>query len=254
LIYRFDHVGITVRSLAEAQRQLGGLYPCVHAQHDIEARAALRDVSLHRPERLSLSLHRRPGEIEIELMEYPHVSAKAGSILPWCYTPEESPDGVEELKRAARAHVDRSVSADAFGEIGSRLATQRAFNAVVIAVDDLSAEECFWRRLRFTTIHADDELVILSLTSLLPPRDARFIVLLRVGYATGYHTDLEGINELAFLCGSCAGDLRTFPPSTFRSSVDTFVVNGQSIDLGYLRSPSGVLAELFSVRFAALER
>jgi len=41
-----------------------------------------------------------------------------------------------------------------------------------------------------------------------------------------------------------------FPGAVFECSVDTLVVDGKSIDLGYLRSPSGVLVELFSVRLA----
>jgi hypothetical protein len=40
----------------------------------------------------------------------------------------------------------------------------------------------------------------------------------------------------------------------FKSSVDAFFVDGKEVDLGYLRSPSGVLAELLSVRLAVHER
>jgi hypothetical protein len=250
MIYRFDHIGITVASLAEAQRQLGGRHPCVHAQHGIEARAALRDVSIHRPERLSISLHRRARDIDIELIEYPRVSSKPGSIVPWCYSAGGLGDDLPTLKRAAREYVDRSLAGYAFQDVVSRLATQRAFNAVVIAVEDLAAEERFWHALRFTTTHADGEVVILSLRSVVPPVQDRHIVLLRVPHATAYHTDLEGINEIALLCSSCSADLRAFPGAVFECSVDTFVVDGKSIDLGYLRSPSGVLVELFSVRLA----
>ena len=254
MIYRFDHIGITVPSLSEAAQRLESLHPCFHAQHGVEVREALREVSLHKPERLSISLHRRRDSLDIELIEYPLVSPKAGSILPWCYSPGERPDHLDSLKGAVRAQVDRSRDGYSFADIASLLATSVVFNAVVIPVETLSAEARFWEALRFTAIHSDDELAILRLESLLPPAQSHYVLLFRAGYAGRYHTDLEGINEIALLCDSCRPSLRAFPQSAFRSTVDTLLVNDRQIDLGYLRSPSGVLVELFSVRLAGPRR
>lgn len=250
MIYKLDHIGITVQSLAEARDQLESVHPCFHAQYGIEVRDALTEVSIHKPERLSISLHRKKGNISIELIEYPQVSPKEGSVFPWWYDPAEPPGHLAALKDAVREQVDRSRQGYGFADLVALMATQPVLNAVVIPVADLAAEERFWAELRFKTLHADDEVVILSLKSLIPPAEIEYLILYKVDYAIRYHTDLEGINEIALLCNSCSAGLRDFPQDVFKSSVDVLLVDGKEISLGYLRSPSGVLAELFSVRLA----
>jgi hypothetical protein len=254
MIYKLDHIGITVRSLADAQNQIENIHPCFHSQLGIEVREALSEVSIHKPEQLSISLHKKKNNISIELIEYPRVSEKTGSMFPWWYDSSQPPGDLKDLKDAVREQVDRSLRGYGFADIVSLLAAHEVFNAVVIPVEDLAAEERFWEELRFKKIHADDEAVILGLQSLVPPAERHYIILYRVDYAIRYHTDVEGINEIALLCNSCSADLRTFPQDVFKSAVDTLLVDGKEIDLGYLRSPSGVLAELFSVRFVANER
>ena len=254
MIYKLDHIGITVPSLPEAQKQIEGIHPCFHTQYGLEVRAALREVSIHQPKRLNISLHKRKDNVSIELIEYPQVSKRHGSILPWWYDAGGPPGYLQSLKAAVREQIDRSLRGYRFADVASLLAAHPVFNAVVIPVEDLAAEESFWEELRFQTIHADGEVVILSLKSLVPPVETDYIILYKVDYAMRYHTDLEGINEIALLCNSCAANLRAFPQDVFKSSVDTLLVDGKEIDLGYLRSPSGVLAELFSVRLAVHER
>jgi hypothetical protein len=251
MIYKLDHIGITVESLSEAQRRLESVHPCFHTQRGIGVRDALTEVSIHKPERLSISLHRKQDNISIELIEYPRLAKKTGSMLPWWVDPAELPGSLESLKRAVREQIERSLRGYSFADIVSLLETHTVFNAVVVPVEDLSAEGRFWEELRFKTLHADGEMVILGLKSLVPPGQSDYIILYQVDYAMRYHTDLEGINEIALLCNSCSADLKAFPQDVFKSTVDTFHVDGKEIDLGYLRSPSGVLAELFSVRLAA---
>lgn len=251
MIYKLDHIGITVESLAEARRRLDGVHPCFHAQHGMGVRDALIEVSLHRPERLSISLHRKQNNIDIELIEYPRLSKKTGSMFPWRLDPAELPGSLNVLKRAVREQIERSLGGYTFEDIVALLETHTVFNAMVVPVEDLAAEERFWQGLRFKTLHADGEMVILGLKSLVPPGQSDYILLYKVDYAIPYHTDLEGINEIALLCNSCSADLKAFPQDVFKSTVDRFLVDGKAVDLGYLRSPSGVLAELFSVRLAA---
>lgn len=253
MIYKFDHIGITVPSLSEARGQLEGVHPCLHAQQGIAVQAALSEVSIHKPKQLNISLHGRKHNISIELIEYPRVSKREGSIFPWCYDPEE-PAGLPSLKKAVREHIDRSLRGYRFADIVSLLAAHPVFNAVVVPVEDLAAEESFWKELRFKTIHSDGEVVVLGLKSLVPPAETHYLILFGVDYALRYHTDLEGINEIALLCNSCSADLEAFPQDVFRTSVDTLLVGDREISLGYLRSPAGVLAELFSVRVALGER
>jgi hypothetical protein len=248
VIYKLDHIGITVRSLSEARERIESIQPCFHAQHGIEVRDALKEVSIHNPDRLSISLHRKNKDISIELIEYPRVSKKKGSMLPWRYDAEAPPGGV---KGAIRKQIGRSLNGWSFADIALLL---EEFNAVVIPVEDLAAEERFWEGLRFRKIYSDGDMVVLGLKSLIPPAQSDYIILFQVDFATPYHTDLEGINEVALLCHSCSADLKAFPQDVFKSTVDTFCVDGKEIDLGYLRSPSGVLAELLSVRLVAHER
>ncbi len=247
MIYKLDHIGITVRSLREAREQIEGIHPCFHAQHGIEVREALKEVSIHRPDRLSISLHRKKKDISIELIEYPQVSEKKGSMLPWRYDPAGS---LESLKDAIREQIDRSLHGWSFADIASLLAAHAEFNAVVIPVEDLAAEERFWEGLRFRKVHSDGEVAVLGLKSLIPPGQSDYIILFKVDFEMQYHTDMEGLNEVALLCHSCSADLKAFPQDVFKSSVGTLSVDGKEIDLGYLRSPSGVLAELLSVRLA----
>jgi hypothetical protein len=254
MIYKFDHIGITVRSLSEAREQIETIHPCFHSQYAIEVREALKEVSIHKPDRLSISLHRRNKDISIELIEYPRVSAKSGSLLPWWYDVEGPSGYLKSLKDAVREKLDRSLDGYSFADIAALLTEHAEFNAVVIPVKDLSAEERFWEGLRFKKIHSDSELTILTLKSLIPPAQDHYIILYKVDFGMQYHTDMEGINEVALLCHSCSADLRAFPQDVFKSSVDAFLVDGKEVDLGYLRSPSGVLAELLSVRLAVHER
>lgn len=245
MIYKLDHIGITVPSLAEARGQLDGVHPCFHVQHGLEARNALREVSIHQPRQLDISLHRKKDNISIELIEYPRVSRKTGSMFPWWYDPAEP---LGDLKEDVRAQIDRSLDGYGFSDLVSLMASQPVFNAVVVPARDLAAEERFWTALRFRTIHAEEEMRVLGLRSLVPPAGLGYLLLFQVDYTVPYHTDLEGLNEIALLCSSCSAGLRDFPQDVFRSSVDTLLVDGKEISLGYLRSPSGVLAELFSVR------
>ncbi|HTU47164.1 MAG TPA: hypothetical protein VMF91_19030 [Bryobacteraceae bacterium] len=254
MVYKFDHIGITVRSLMEAQEQIERIHPCFHVQSGIEVRNALKEVSIHNPDRLSISLHRREKHISIELIEYPRVSTKNGSILPCCYDAETPSGYLESFKDAVRKKLDRSLDGYSFADIAGLLAEHAEFNAVVIPVEDLPAEEHFWQSLRFKQIYSDSELVILTLKSLIPPAQDDYIVLYKVDFRMQYYTDMEGINEVALLCHSCSADLKAFPQHVFKSSVDTLLVDGKQVELGYLRSPSGVLAELLSVRLAIHDR
>jgi|SRR5580693_33946 hypothetical protein len=254
MIYRLDHIGITVQSLAGARSQLESFHPCFHAQHGIEVRNALREVSLHRPARLSISLHGKTNPIGIELIEYPRVSARMGSPLPWWYDPEAPPNTLPRLKAALREQLERSLAEPGLPGLVALLTRRPLFNAVVVPVADLAAEEGFWTALRCERVHADRELAILGLRSLVPPAGLGYLILLKGDSPLRYHTDLEGINEIALLCTSCSTTLRSFPLPVWKSTVDTLQVDGKQIDLGYLRSPAGVLAELFSVEWARERR
>jgi hypothetical protein len=152
-----------------------------------------------------------------------------------------------------RLQIERGREAGRFASVLTQLAAHRALNAIVLTVEDLEADERFWKALRFRRVHADDELVILGLTSLVPPVETSYVLLFRVDRATPCYTDAEGINEIALLCASCSASLGACRQGVFRSSVSTFSVAGKEIDLGYLRSPSGALAELYSVRIGAHE-
>jgi len=248
MIYKLDHVGITVPSLAQARRRLEGFHPCFHVQEDIKIRDALSEVSLRRPERLSISLHNQKGPIGVELIEYPRVVKRRGSMLAWEYSLGKS---LVSLKRSIRGHIDLSFAGDPRADAVSWLEAHDAFNAVVVPVTDLTRELPFWRQLRFEELCRDDELAVYGLKSLLPPGESRYLLFYRVERSLECYTDMEGLNEIALLCTSCSADLKAFPLDVFKSSIDTVPVNGREISLGYLRSPGGVLAELFSVRLPA---
>jgi hypothetical protein len=254
MIYKLDHIGITVPSLLEAQEQIEAIHPCFHTELGMEAREALREVSVHQPEQLQISLHRRPSSISIELIEYPRIAETRASIFPWSYCLTGPPSQLAAVKAAARLQIERGREAGRFANIVSQLAAHNDFNALILTVENLEEDEQFWKALRCHRIHSDDELVVLGLTSLLPPKENTYILLFRVDSARLCHTDAEGINEIAFLCDSCSTSLDTCRQGGFRSSVSTYSVDGKEINLGYLRSPSGALAELYSVRIRSHER
>jgi hypothetical protein len=254
MIYKLDHIGITVPSLSEAQRDLEAFHPCLHTQLGMESKEALREVSVHQPEQFHISLHRTPNSIGIELIEYPRMAEPADSIFPWYYTTESRQSQLPAIRATVGSRSRRWREEGRFAEIVSQLAVRRVFNALVLTVEDLEVNERFWTDLRFRRIHADQDLLILMLTSPLPPHESSFILLFRVESVAPCYTDAEGINEIALLCASCSASLDACNRDIFRSSVSTFSVGGKEIELCYLRSPSGVLTELYSVRNPARER
>jgi hypothetical protein len=253
MIYKFDHVGITVPSLEEAKAQLNfaTTHTCFHTQLGMETGSALCEVSIHQPTRFSISLHKKPNSIAIELMEYGKVDPLRGSIFPWFFSPQDINEGLAGLKSVVRGTIERAQEKDRIADVLSQFPAQRSFNAVVIAVEDLEAEAAFWQALRFRKIVADQEMAVLALTSLFRPADTHYILLFKVDYVTARYTDAQGINEIALLCSSCQASLNDFREDVSRTSVSVFPVNGKEISLGYLRSPSGVLGEVFSVGIAA---
>ena len=251
MIYKLDHIGITTPSLEDARAQLEAGHPCFHTQFGMETGSALREVSIHRPARFSISLHRKPNSISIELIEYGKVEPLPGSILPWFFPSDGLKDGLPALKSVLRTNIERTQEKSRIVDALEQLSVHGAFNAIAIAVEDLESEEAFWTALRFHRIAADDEIAVLALTSLMPPAETHYIFLLKTGYATERYTDAEGVNEIALLCSSCQASLDSFRQGVSRTGASVFAIGGKEISLGYLRSPSGVLAELFSVKIPA---
>jgi hypothetical protein len=251
MIYKLDHIGITVPSLEQAREQLEAAHPCFHTQFDMETGSALREVSIHQPARFSISLHRKPNSISIELIEYGKVEPLPSSILPLVFSFEALKDGLPALKSVLRENFEYMQEQPRILDVLAQLSVHGAFNAVVIAVEDLESEEAFWTALRFRRIAADDEIAVLALASFLPPVETHYVVLLKAGYATARYTDAEGVNEIALLCSSCQDGLDSFPQNVSRTGASVFAIGGKEISLGYLRSPSGVLSELFSVKIPA---
>ena len=252
MIYKFDHIGITVPSLEEAKAQLNTeTHTCFHTQLGMKTGSALCEVSLHQPTRLSIALHKKPNSISIELMEYSRIVPLRGSIFPWFFSPKDINSGLGGLKSIASETIERAGEKEQIADVLSQFSAQRPFNAVVVAVSDLEAEAAFWETLRFRKIVADQDMAVLALTSLLPPAETCYILLCKVDFATSRYTDAQGINEIALLCSSCQASLNDFHEDVSRTSVSVFPVNGREISLGYLRSPSGVLGEVFSVGIAA---
>jgi hypothetical protein len=244
MIFHLDHIGVTVRSLGEARRALDRVHPCFHAQSGIAARACFTEVSVHGPQALSISLHRKQGSMDIELIEYPRVSANAGSALPWEFDPDAP---LAAVAHAAREALERPVHEPPFDRLVNVLEGCERLNAVLVPVPDPLAERAFWEGLRFQAVHADRDLVVLGLRSPLPASGDRYVLLRKVGYTPRYFTDLEGVSEIALLCSSCSTSLNTLPAATFRTSVSRLTIAGRSLDIAYVRSPGGVLVELFCV-------
>lgn len=252
MIYKFDHIGITVPSLEEAKAQLNSAtHTCFHTQLGMETGSALCEVSLHQPTRLSISLHKKPNSIAIELIEYGRIVPLRGSIFPWFFSPKDINDGLAGLKSITSETIERAREKDQIADVLSQFSAQRPFNAVVVAVGDLEAEAAFWQALRFRKIVGDQEMAVLALASLLPPAETHYILLCRVDFITARYTDAQGINEIALLCSSCQASLNDFHEGVSRTSVSRYSVNDREISLGYMRSPSGVLGEVFSVGIAA---
>jgi len=248
VICRIDHIGITVRSLEDAQAELEAFYPRYFGGPWIETGSALREVSVHQPSRFRISLHGRPDSIGIELIEYPRLATATSSIFPWYVSPEALPDDLPRLKSAVRSKIERGREAGTFSGVLSQLSAHPVFNAVVVSVEDPAADERFWKDIRFRRIVADDDVVVVGQSSLLPPFENRYVVLFKTDRTVPCYTDAEGINEIALLCASCRASLDAFRHDVFRSSVSAFSVNGNEVSLGYLRSPSKALVELMSVR------
>jgi hypothetical protein len=243
MIFKLDHIGITVDSLAEARARLEPFYPAIHVQYDIEAGDCLNEVALQRQPSFAVSLHTKEGSMTIELIEYPRTTKKVGSMVPWEVMAHDSP---EAIKAALRAPLEQAARGFSFSEMVSLVSGYQNLNAVVIPVPDPGAELAFWQSLNFDLVSADDELVVLRLSSRIPPVGDRYVLLHKADYSVRYHTDLEGINEIAILCSSCSSSLKAVPEATFRSSVSRFFI-GRQLDIGYLRSPTGILVELFSL-------
>jgi hypothetical protein len=248
MIFKLDHIGITVPSLEEAQEQLEAFYPRTHNGQEMDTGSALRDVSVHNPARFRISLHEKPNSIGIELIEYPRLARATRAIFPWRLAPEDHAGDLRDLKSALRQQVSRGEESGTFAGILSQLSAYPGFNALVVPVEDPEAEARFWKDIRFRRIGGDDEVVILGIDSLLSPVELRYVLLFATDRTAPCYTDAEGINEIALLCSSCQTSISQFPQDVFRSSVSAFPVRGMEISLGYLRSPSGVLVELFSVR------
>lgn len=248
MILHLDHIGVTVASLGEARRELDRVHPCFHAQSGIEARECFAEVSMHGPQTLGISLHRKPGGMDIELIEYPRVSANAGSALPWEFDPNAP---IEAVSRAAGEALEPSGHEPSFDRLLAILERCGSLNAVLVPVPDPTAEQAFWEDLRFQPVHADPDLVVLRLRSPLPAAGDRYVLLRKVSYTPRYFTDAEGVSEIALLCTSCAGSLNALPPATFRTSISRLTIAGKALDIAYVRSPAGVLVELFSVCLAS---
>ncbi|HEX2207983.1 MAG TPA: hypothetical protein VHG93_09910 [Longimicrobium sp.] len=245
MIFHLDHIGITVRSLEEARRGLDRLHPCFHAQSGIAPRECFTEVAMHGPQTLGISLHRKQGGMDIELMEYPRVSANAGSALPWEFDPGAP---VAAVSRAAGEALARPVHACSFDRLVALLERCETLNAVLVPVPDPLAEQAFWEGLRFQPVHADRDFVVLRLRSPLPASGDRYVLLRKVDYTPRWFTDLEGVSEIALLCSSCSASLHALPAATFRTSISRLTIAGKCVDIAYVRSPAGVLVELFSVR------
>lgn len=245
MIYNFDHIGITVPNLAEACARLEGSYSGFHTQHRISVRDALRQVSKHRPKRMSIALHRKGKGPIIELIEYPRVARGGSTLLPWSFQPGDSLAQHQELIAAHRSPASRVSPAT---ESLSLLIAQQDFNAVVVPTANLVAETQFWAALRWTELATDTGIAVLGLKPLLPQAETCYLVLYEVDRTSPGYTDLEGLNEIALLCSSCSKELENFPGEAFRSSVDHLEIGDRNIEMGYLRAPSGVLVELLSVK------
>src|SRR5262245_15478087 len=158
MIYRLDHIGITVPSLEEAQTELEAFHPRYFSGRWIETGSALRDVSVHQPARFRISLHASPNSIAIELIEYPPLAIATSSIFPWHFSPEGLPGDLPRLKSAVRMQIERGQEAGTFSRILSQLSAHPVFNALVLSVEDPGADERFWKDIRFRRILADDEM------------------------------------------------------------------------------------------------
>jgi hypothetical protein len=245
MIFHLDHIGVTVPSLEEARRALDRVHPCFHTQSGIGPFECFTEVSLHGPQTLCISLHRRQGGMDIELIEYPRVSTNGVSALPWEFDPDAPMAGVAQVTREALERPVREGSSEWFVALLERCGT---LNAVLVPVLDPIAEQTFWEGLRFEAVHADPDLIVLRLRSPLPASGDRYVLLRKVDYTPRWFTDLEGVSEIALLCSSCSTSLNALPAATFRTSVSRLTIAGKSVDIAYARSPAGVLVELFSVR------
>ncbi len=244
MIFRLHHIGITVESLATAHGQLNLTYQETHVQRDIPTLACLDEVSIIRQPTFAISLHARKESLDIELIEYPVVTPKRGALIPWEFAPEHS---IEAVKATLRELSPKARQGFSFGELVSLTNGYRALNAVVVPVEDIAAEHAFWGRLGFKSVHADEALVVLRHDPCVPPAGPRYILLYAVPYAVPHFTDMAGISEIALLCSSCASAYKRFPEATFRTSISEVRIAGRRLNIGYVRSPAGVLVELFAL-------
>jgi hypothetical protein len=243
MIFRVHHIGITVDSLTTARKLLSLTYQETHVQHAIPMPSCLDEVAINRQPSFAISLQARQESLDIELIEYPVVMPRRGALLPWEYAPGHD---IEAVKAALRDISPKTREGLSLGDLTSLIKDYRVLNAVVVPIEDIAAEHAFWQRLGFKTVHADKELVVLRHDPYVPPAGPRYILLHAVSHAVSHFTDMAGVSEIALLCSSCSVVYKRFPEAT-RTSISELLIAGRRLNIGYVRSPAGVLVELFSL-------
>lgn len=244
MIFRLHHLGITVESLDTARGLLSPAYQETHIQRAITTLSCLDEVATNRHPAFAISLHAREASVDLELIEYPVVTPRPAALIPWEFAPEHN---IEAVKEALRELSPKARQGFSFAELASLINGYRAVNAVVVPVEDVVAEHAFWQRLGFKAVHADKDLVVLRHDPYVPPAGPRYILLHAVPYTVPHFTDMDGVSEIALLCSSCAAAYKRFPETTFRTSISEVLIAGRKLNIGYVRSPAGVLVELFAL-------
>lgn len=243
MMLRLHHIGITVGSLNDASKQLEPALGQYHIQRDIQTPACVNQVAARKQSSLDITLHKSDGCVDVELIQYSAALDYKCSLLPWHFDGKITLTMLKKRLESSRMQSEQS----AIDKVSSLNQNGSTLNSVAIFTDELRLESEFWQSLGFKLEASNDYTIVLSLAARIPPMVKSYIIITQSEKTSERFTDYIGLNEIALLCTSVSSILSTVDSAIFHTQVSRMTIAGNPLDICFLKSPSGVLAELFSV-------
>jgi hypothetical protein len=240
MIIKLDHIGITVSSVKVASKELNPFQLFHHLQSNVGVPACVNEVATGDKSFLSIALHYEKSSIGIELIEYDQSYDAPNSVFAWSFDPDC-------LSAASKCIAPLDKSRSSLANVIQLKAEKKPLNGVIVMTKNISMEYSFWGKLGFKLVIAQDDFYLLCMTEKLIPFNKYYIMICKCADDVHRNTDFLGLNEIAFFCTSIQSIVQQINGSAMRTTVSTAIINGKALDICFLRSPAGVLVELFAL-------
>jgi len=235
MIVKIDHIALGVNDFNQASVLLEKAgYHNRFLEYNVSNMQCTKQIMRKPSDKFDISLFEKEGSIGIELLNYGHLFPGAGKTT--LLGDVNNPDQKYVLDLVSKA-------------LGKSEPNLEPSNSILISTTQIDESIEFWKQFRFQLVWQLESFALMRFKTFFP-KGVFYLCLATSARdnSTDDYIDNSGEHVIAFISDSAHSEYQKLQSKGYDQTViSPLVLNNQNLEIFFVRSPSGAIAEVISI-------